>query len=50
LLGAAGEAAHVIYGADSPLSNLWLTVLDAFGTPEERFADSTGKLTAILKS
>jgi hypothetical protein len=48
--GRIDAGQHVIAGPDSPLSNLWLTVLDAFGTPVERFADSTGKLTAILKS
>jgi len=48
--GRIDAGQHVIYGPDSQLSNLWLTMLDAFGTPVERFADSTGKLTAILKS
>ena len=48
--GRIDAGQHVVYGADSQLSNLWLTMLDAFGTPVERFADSTGKLTAILKS
>lgn len=48
--GRIDAGQHVIAGPDSPLSNLWLTVLDAFGTPMERFADSTAKLTAILKS
>lgn len=43
---AAGQ--HLLLGPDSQLSNLWLTMLDAFGTPVERFADSTGKLTQIL--
>jgi len=27
---------------DTPLANLWLSVLNAFGTPVDRFADSTG--------
>jgi hypothetical protein len=53
LAGRAGgridAGQHIMYDKDSPLSNLWLTMLDAFGTPAERFADSTGKLTAILK-
>jgi hypothetical protein len=48
--GRIDAGQHVVYDKDSPLSNLWLTMLDAFGTPVERFADSTGKLTAILKS
>ena len=48
--GRIDAGQHVVYGPDSPLSNLWLTILDAFGTPVDRFADSTGNLTAILKS
>jgi len=43
---AAGQ--HLTYDKDTPLSNLWLTMLDAFGTPVERFADSTGKLSGVL--
>jgi len=48
--GRISAGQHIIVGKDSPLSNLWLTLLDAFGTPVERFADSTGKLTPILKT
>jgi hypothetical protein len=48
--GRIDAGQHVVQSQDSPLSNLWLTMLDAFGTPVERFADSTGPLTAILKS
>jgi len=36
------------YTADTPLANLWLSVLSAFGTPVESFADSTGPLPNIL--
>jgi len=43
---AAGQ--HLTYDKDTPLSNLWLTMLEAFGTPVERFADSTGKLPGML--
>jgi hypothetical protein len=43
---AAGQ--HVTYDKDTPLSNLWLSLLDAFGTPVERFADSTGVLRGLL--
>jgi len=39
---------HLEYTADSPLSNLYVSMLDAFGTPVERFADSTGKLPGVL--
>jgi hypothetical protein len=43
---AAGQ--HLIYSEDSPLSNLYVAMLDAFGTPVERFADSTGPLGGVL--
>jgi hypothetical protein len=33
---------------DTPLSNLWVSLLSAFGTPVERFADSTGPLPGVL--
>ena len=40
----------LVYADDSPLANLYLSMLDAFGTPVERFADSTGPLAGLLKS
>jgi hypothetical protein len=43
---AAGQ--HLVYSEDSPLSNLYVSMLDAFGTPVERFADSTGYLPGVL--
>ncbi|HYZ87092.1 MAG TPA: DUF1552 domain-containing protein [Bryobacteraceae bacterium] len=39
---------HLSYSPDTPLSNLYVCMLDAFGTPVERFADSTGKLTGVM--
>jgi len=48
--GKIDAGQHVVFGKDSQLSNLWLTMLDAFGAPAERFADSTGKLSQILKA
>lgn len=50
--GAGGRLVtgqHLTHAPDSPLSNLWLTTLDAFGTPVERFADSTGPIPGLLK-
>jgi hypothetical protein len=41
---------HLVYAEDSPLSNLYVSMLDAFGTPVERFEDSTGPLRGLLKS
>ncbi len=43
---AAGQ--HLAYSPDTPLANLWMAMLDAFGTPVERFADSTGPLAGVL--
>lgn len=40
---------HLVYGRNTPLSNLYVTMLDAMGTPVERFADSTEKLSGVLK-
>ena len=39
----------LVQADDSPLANLYLSMLDAFGTPVERFADSTGRLAGLLK-
>jgi hypothetical protein len=43
---AAGQ--HLQYADDTPLANLYVTMLDAFGAPVERFADSTGPLPGVL--
>ena len=39
---------HLVYTDDTPLANLWMSMLEAFGTPVERFADSTGRLSELL--
>ncbi|MEX2262238.1 MAG: DUF1552 domain-containing protein [Bryobacteraceae bacterium] len=41
---------HLVYSEDSPLANLYVSMLDAFGTPVERFGDSTGHLPGLLSS
>jgi hypothetical protein len=43
---AAGQ--HLVYPEDSPVANLYVSMLDAFGAPVERFADSTGPLPGLL--
>lgn len=43
---AAGQ--HLVFPEDTPAANLYVSMLDAFGTPVERFADSTGPLTGVL--
>ena len=54
LAGRAGgrldTGQHLVYTEDSPLSNVYVSMLDAFGTPVERFADSTGPARGVLKS
>ncbi len=54
LAGRAGgridSGQHLVYGEDSPLANLYVSMLDAFGAPVERFADSTGPLAGLLRS
>jgi hypothetical protein len=42
--GRLASGQHLVYTADSPVANLYVSMLDAFGTPVERFADSTGPL------
>ena len=46
--GRIATGQHLVYSADSPLSNLYVAMLDAFGTPVDRFADSTGALRGVL--
>ncbi len=43
---AAGQ--HLVYQEDTAVANLYVSMLDAFGTPVERFADSTGPLPGVL--
>lgn len=46
--GRLNTGQHRVYDRNTPLSNLYCSMLDAFGTPVERFADSTGKLPGVL--
>ncbi len=55
LLGGGGggrldTGRHLGYTEDTPLANLYVSMLDAFGAPVERFADSTGPLPGVLKA
>lgn len=49
--GAAGRVAggrHIAYAGDTtPLTNLYLTMLDKVGVPTEKLGDSTGKLNRV---
>ncbi len=46
--GRIATGQHLVYSEDSPCANLYVSMLDAFGTPVERFADSTGALAGVL--
>ncbi len=48
--GRLDTGQHLVYGEDSPLANLFVSMLDAFDAPVERFADSTGPLRGVLHS
>lgn len=55
LLGGRGggridAGQHRMYTEDTPLANLYVSMLDAFGTPVERFGDSTGPLEGVLRA
>jgi hypothetical protein len=42
--GTLDAGRHVRYPKDTPMSNLYLSMLERMGVKEERFGDSTGKL------
>jgi len=47
LVGRGGRfrgGSHIVYPKDTPMTNLYLTLLDRMGVPEERIGDSTGSL------
>jgi hypothetical protein len=46
--GRLASGQHLVYEKDTALSNLYLCLLDAFGTPIPQFADSTAPLTGVL--
>jgi hypothetical protein len=46
--GRIATGQHLVYDRDTALSNLYLSMLDAFGAPLDHFADSTGALPGVL--
>ncbi|MEX2167891.1 MAG: DUF1552 domain-containing protein [Pirellulales bacterium] len=52
LAGQAGgrlqTGQHLEFSADTPLANLYVSMLTAMGVPTKRFADSTGPLPGVL--
>lgn len=48
--GRINTGQHLVGADDEPAANLYVSMLDAFGAPVERFADSTGPLAGLLRS
>jgi hypothetical protein len=46
--GRLNTGQYLVSGEDTPAANLYVSMLDAFGAPVERFADSTGRLPGLL--
>ena len=46
--GRIASGQHIVCPEDTPTANLYVSMLDAFGTPVDRFADSTGPLPGVL--
>lgn len=38
---------HVVYSKDTPMTNLYVTLLDRLGVPTEQLGDSTGEVTFV---
>ena len=45
--GTVQTGRHVRYPRNTPLANLYLSILDRMGVKEEKFGDSTGRLTDL---
>jgi hypothetical protein len=45
--GQIKQGRHIRFPKDTPMSNLYLTILDNLGIPLENFGDSTGKLETL---
>jgi len=46
--GRIDAGQHLVCSEDAPCANLYVSMLDAFGAPVERFGDSTGQLPGLL--
>lgn len=46
--GAFRQGRHVVYSRGTPMTNLYLSMLDRFGVPVEKLGDSTGKLQGLF--
>ena len=48
--GRINAGQHLVYAEDTQMANLYVSMLEAFGTPVDRFADSTGPLAGLLRA
>ena len=46
--GKVDAGRHLVYAEDHPLADLYVSMLQSFGVPVDRFADSTGPLRGLL--
>jgi hypothetical protein len=46
--GRLATGQHLVFSEDTPAANLYVSMLEAFGAPVPRFADSTGPLPGVL--
>ena len=42
--GTIATGRHIHYGRETPIANLWLSMLDRMDSPVDSFGDSTGRL------
>lgn len=47
--GGIQSGRHVRYAKETPMTNLYLSMLDRFGVPMDNFGDSTGKLEYLAE-
>jgi hypothetical protein len=40
---------HIVYPKDTPMTNLYLTLLDRMGVPSEQLGDSTGRIEHLTE-
>ena len=45
--GTVDPGRHVVCPPNTPICNLWLSLMDRMGVEQERFGDSTGRLTGL---
>lgn len=48
--GAVPTGRHIVYSQETPMANLFVTMLDLVGVPVDRFGDSTGPLDKLVVS